>query len=768
MDFIPYDDSEVQNPSDLGGGSFSYGADQPLPPEPPKKITVPNVDVMGNPTGGEQEIEVPAPRKYEDLPTVASMPDISTTSRLGIPLANTPEGIANILKKNDPDIKFSSDMYGNPTAVKDGKAYHLDYPGINKLSTEQFLEKGLVSAPFFAGAALAGGPVSAPLTGAVAGGASTYATNYLANLAGAQEPLNLSEVGFNTLLGAAAPIGGRILSKAGPVIPTAANLESYAAGDAFNQLSRGTQTLLLNNGEKLRLMEAGQPFNSASDLVLDNPEFKGVAQDMVAQNTPTADSIISTIKEREAARPQRVMSDVDQNIGQQTINEREMAQLLNGYKGVLSGELKPILDNAPPIDPSGVVAKIDDMLPTAKGDIKQALTKIRGMLVNKEGTPGTGPSVNPIIDPKTGNFIRNERIPATPATPPVYETSAEGLENARVAIDRMIKYGYQDGNVGLIPNAAKNPNVTAVRNSLSDLLKKQVPGYEDVMGKYSNIYDQMFANQRGDKLFAKGEDATHPELVQSLMNDPVTRDAFIVGARGAVNNVLTNSPSEMSGLVRAVGGNNANSVIRTKLETVFGPDAVDNLVNLANREQNYKNTASSLESTYNNSRVNTGTNVSAQTREPIFTQHPVQQLYQAAVAQPANIAAEKVLGRTGPSYEKSMGDFLTAPASELPKYKTGYQNALKARGTAVGTSQAINPLISGPASQTFENKDNNEARGGRIERKHGGKVGHQHLVDRLMRLAERAKKEVNKGTEPLLNANDTAVAKALAVANKHI
>jgi len=288
------------------------------------------------------------------------------------------------------------------------------------------------------------------------------------------------------------------------------------------------------------------------------------------------------------------------------------------------------------------------------------------------------------------------------------------------------------------------------------------------MGKYSNIYDQMFANERGANLFAKGADATHPELVQNLMSDPNTRDAFMVGARGAVNNVLANSPSEMSGLVRAVGGNNANSVIRTKLETAFGHDAVDNLVNVANREQAYKDTASRLNSTYQNSRINTGANISAQTREPIFTQHPVQQLYQTAVAQPANLVAEKVLGRTGPSYEKSMGDFLTAPASELPKYKTGYQNALKARGTAVGTSQAINPLISGPASQTFENKDNNEARGGRIERKHGGKVGHQHLVDRLMRLAERAKKEVNKGTEPLLNANDTAVAKALAVANKHI
>jgi hypothetical protein len=53
-------------------------------------------------------------------------------------------------------------------------------------------------------------------------------------------------------------------------------------------------------------------------------------------------------------------------------------------------------------------------------------------------------------------------------------------------------------------------------------------------------------------------------------------------------------------------------------------------------------------------------------------------------------------------------------------------------------------------------------------RARGGKVGHQHLVDRLMRLAEQAKKASNASTEPLLNAPDEAVIKALDIAQRHI
>jgi hypothetical protein len=53
----------------------------------------------------------------------------------------------------------------------------------------------------------------------------------------------------------------------------------------------------------------------------------------------------------------------------------------------------------------------------------------------------------------------------------------------------------------------------------------------------------------------------------------------------------------------------------------------------------------------------------------------------------------------------------------------------------------------------------------------GGPVSkrtHEQLVSRLMDLAEKAKKDVNKDTKPLLNAPDEAVVKALAVAQRAI
>ena len=57
-----------------------------------------------------------------------------------------------------------------------------------------------------------------------------------------------------------------------------------------------------------------------------------------------------------------------------------------------------------------------------------------------------------------------------------------------------------------------------------------------------------------------------------------------------------------------------------------------------------------------------------------------------------------------------------------------------------------------------------------IQRATGGRVGdhHERLVSRLMTLAERAKKDVNNTTEPLLNVPDATIVKALHVANQAI
>lgn len=56
----------------------------------------------------------------------------------------------------------------------------------------------------------------------------------------------------------------------------------------------------------------------------------------------------------------------------------------------------------------------------------------------------------------------------------------------------------------------------------------------------------------------------------------------------------------------------------------------------------------------------------------------------------------------------------------------------------------------------------------RAQRAAGGKVGHAHLVDRLMALAKKAKRDTNKTTEPFLNLPDAAVARALDIAQRAI
>ena len=60
----------------------------------------------------------------------------------------------------------------------------------------------------------------------------------------------------------------------------------------------------------------------------------------------------------------------------------------------------------------------------------------------------------------------------------------------------------------------------------------------------------------------------------------------------------------------------------------------------------------------------------------------------------------------------------------------------------------------------------------RMERKSGGNVSndaaHDHLVARLMNLAEKAKRGENATTKPLLNAPDEAIVKALGIANAAI
>lgn len=62
------------------------------------------------------------------------------------------------------------------------------------------------------------------------------------------------------------------------------------------------------------------------------------------------------------------------------------------------------------------------------------------------------------------------------------------------------------------------------------------------------------------------------------------------------------------------------------------------------------------------------------------------------------------------------------------------------------------------------------ADGGRIERARGGRIGidHGQRADALIRAAERARKQEEQVTKPLLNLPDEAITRALSVANRSI
>lgn len=127
-------------------------------------------------------------------------------------------------------------------------------------------------------------------------------------------------------------------------------------------------------------------------------------------------------------------------------------------------------------------------------------------------------------------------------------------------------------------------------------------------------------------------------------------------------------------------------------------------------------------------------------------------------------------------------------AKPLSKYAptTGQQiigKALQKSAPTLG-AQAINPLGAGAVkaavpyavSTGLESlppwlwNQSNRADGGRIGRKSGGRTSSaaKSKADQLIAMVDRIKKDEGKGTEPLLNVDDTTIAKALEIANRGI
>lgn len=144
---------------------------------------------------------------------------------------------------------------------------------------------------------------------------------------------------------------------------------------------------------------------------------------------------------------------------------------------------------------------------------------------------------------------------------------------------------------------------------------------------------------------------------------------------------------------------------------------------------------------------------------PIFINENAQFLEQNGFpATPGNIYLAHFFGRTGAvrALEAARNNPNT-PVVDIVGEQAVKQNRRVLEGKTVGD------VIAWTDSQM------QMASGGRIGRKSGGRVQSvDSLVDDLMRRAQKAKKEVNKMTEPLLNQPDETIAHALDVAQRAI
>ena len=679
--------------------------------------------------------------RYEEYPTIGSMPLEHTGSFkqgakfvAGMGVTSDPEGKENLIRQNVPDAKFSYDKYGNRLVEVGGQKYHVNRPGLTTEDVSSTALKGALAAPVAMGAAAlapAGSPLIATALQGGAGALSNLGEQYLSGEAGSGKTIDPSEVASSAVF-SMLPTG---------VVEGGKSLVNMMKPDVFSQLGRGAQNWLKQTAEELQLSKIKPPSGAGSDMILDNPYMKETALAVAKSDPAAAEALLAQINARQAATPMRVAADVDRHLGQMHISERELANELKGYHSVYNKELKPLLDNSPPIDPSSIVQNIDSMLPQAKGDVERTLKDIRRQLVNESGTAGT-----PAQRVKQGAIYQT--TPAVPGTPPVLETSAQGLENVRTYIDRTIKFG----NEYLKPTQAANANITEIRNQLSDMLKKQVPGYEDVMGKFRGNYAMFEANEAGANLFSKGTNGTRLDDVEKYLNnpDPNVQRAFKIGARASVENRISEAPSELAGLKRVQGS--PTGVQRQNLDRLFGQKNVDNLVKAAEREAAYQQTAQEFENAATSARSKVGERAASIGTKPLLSNEPVKQTYSSLVQNPVNATANFLKGTSGTQFPQDQAKFLTARAGQMPEYLRGFNESVERDALAKRLGAAGSAAIQGAAPF---------ARGGAV-------LDHEAEADKLVRAAEREKNNVNKTTEGLLNVDDNTIAHALDVAQAAI
>ena len=582
------------------------------------------------------------------------------------------------------------------------------------------------------------------LTGAAAGGAGEFAalsaepeSETTARIAGALTG------GVGT--GAAMGIAGKILGAVRGAVAPGGAAERELAGALAQDIRRGHSTMTLQQINDA--IARGAPV-AIADMA--GPETRKILA-RYAEKTPTASEAATgynkMLADRASSAGSRLSKNFEDIVGvpinapalQQAVERAGATERDTVYNIVRSTPQAQAINQAPF---SHLFSR-----PFVQDAMRRAGT-----------TAKNDPSLN-IIEPTT--------VAAVPATPSVWKQTPQGFRQipGTPAVPAQVTPGnlsYWDQvqrelrEMG--EKAIREPggriDAASIRKAREELLSAldKVPGYTAARGRAFETFQAANAPDAGYKFFSNMNAFKRNEVSNAVRQmTPEQRDLFSVGFMHAVDEAAKSG--NISNLAKKFG---TDQVFRERAELALGPQrfaAVQGSVLSEDIISKAKQLAFiRTEGGLAKSALEGGIAGAALDAAITGAQISPDIMYKAAMG-----AAAAAIGRLAmDAAERKIADkILPLAVSQDPKdiQKLGeLARQSKAVGTLLGK---ISASMSAAMTQ-----------GDRVERKSGGRVSHEHLVNRLMKACASAKKDEDGSTKALLDAPDEHIVKALDVAQR--
>lgn len=441
--------------------------------------------------------------------------------------------------------------------------------------------------------------------------------------------------------------------------PTASQLLRAVAADTPTAVQAtnarlGDQGMLADAGPALRAKTQG--------AAIYNPEGRSIVE-----NALTA---------RDAETNSGLKQDIVSAVGPVTATPQQLTDYVKQARSWEHQALPGIFANAAPVDTSGVLTTIGQGLTKAVGPEASILGQARNYLM-RQGKDANG---NPI---------------------PVPVTDAETLQNAKIAIDKLIDYG--DPSLGIQPGAVSKAQgaIGAVRGQLNQALRDQVPGYGDVMDTSSALARHADAIESGyNDVLGGGKSALNPadladKLAAAAKQGPEVASGYQLGLRAAIDRATGTNPNDLVALRRLIGGDDDWN--RANMSHIMGAGPTNQMADAIDKYSTMRDTKNQILSgaktawanqALNEMKPNAGTD-----HVPFFTpQSNLTGMLSTMAAWPVKTAWGAIQNqfKTDPSaYHGEMARVLTAQGPQRDAYTSALVDALMRRAGNAATGQRI-------------------------------------------------------------------------------